>query len=47
MTQGGLRLMVLGALILAALWGGIRVYSVSHPGSAAVRVPAGTASSPP
>jgi len=46
MTQGGLRLIVLGALILAAAWAGIRVYSISHPGSAAVRVSAGTASSP-
>jgi thiol-disulfide isomerase/thioredoxin len=45
MTQGGLRLIVVGALILAAVWAGIRVYSVSHPGTAAVKVPAGTASS--
>lgn len=45
MTQGGLRLIVLGALILAAVWAGIRVYSLSHPGSAAVRVAVGTASS--
>jgi thiol-disulfide isomerase/thioredoxin len=46
MTQGGLRLVVLGALILAALWAGIRVYSASHPGTAAVRVAAGTSSAP-
>jgi thiol-disulfide isomerase/thioredoxin len=46
MSQGGLRLVVVGALILAAIWAGVRVYSVSHPVSAAIRVPAGTASSP-
>jgi thiol-disulfide isomerase/thioredoxin len=46
MTSAGLRLVVLAALILAAAWGGIRTYSLFHPRSAAVRVPAGTASMP-
>jgi thiol-disulfide isomerase/thioredoxin len=45
--QGGLRLIVLGALILAALWAGVRVYSISHPSSVVgERVPVGSASPP-
>jgi thiol-disulfide isomerase/thioredoxin len=39
------RLLVIGALVLAAIWAGARFYIASHPGNAAV-VPAGSASPP-
>jgi thiol-disulfide isomerase/thioredoxin len=46
MTQGGLRRVVIGALILAGAWGGVRLYGVTHRSAGAVPVAAGVASVP-
>jgi thiol-disulfide isomerase/thioredoxin len=44
--RGLLRLSVFGALILAGIWGGVRLYGVTHRSTASVAVPAGVASAP-